>query len=139
MELVEVEGRTAVDVEGVDFDFVDSFDVDEEAVGGAEAADFVPEKEDRTPQPTPSADNAACPCDAIPIYFSAVFCRPQINLMHHAVSRDELTLKTAGLSPRYGVSNARSPRIGGQFGEAELLSDSSVSAMTNPPILNPFR
>lgn len=52
---------------------------------------------------------------------------------------DRPTLKTAGLSPRYGVSKATSPRIGGQFGEAELLSDSRVSAMTNPPILYPLR
>ena len=47
-----------------------------------------------------------------------------------------MTLKTAGLRPKYGVSKANNPRIGGQFGEAELLSDKRVSAMTNPPILS---
>lgn len=69
MEELVVEGRTAVDVE-VDFAFEDSCDV--EAVGGG-GAGFDPDRDERTPQPTPRADKAACPCDAIPMYFSAVF------------------------------------------------------------------
>ena len=69
--MLEEEGRTAR-LEGDDFAFCDSFDV--EAVGGG-VAGFVPESDERTPQPTPRAERAACPCEAIPMYFSAVFCR----------------------------------------------------------------
>lgn len=77
MEGLEVEGRTAVDV---DFDFEDSFEVDAEAVGVVGAAGFVPDIEDSTPHPTPSAERAACPCEAIPMYFSAVFfCVQKVN------------------------------------------------------------